>query len=94
MICRPNQSSLFYSVSFEFTVRNMENYIKIYFAVSLGVFSLTNVQGKIRGKKIPWIIKKLNRALGLKRNSEKVWDILSISENAAKIEKYHPKPSK
>ena len=72
----------------------MENYIKIYFAVSLGVFYLTNVQGKIRGKKIPWIIKKLNRALGLKRNSEKVWDILSISENAAEIEKHHPKPSK
>ena len=69
---------------------NVENDIEIYFAVLLGVFSLTKVQGKVRGKNIPWIIKKLNKALGLERNSEKVWDILSISDNAAKIERYHP----
>ena len=60
------------------------------FAVLLGVFSLTKVKGKIQGKKIPSIIKKLNKALGLERNSEKVWDILSISDNAANIAKYHP----
>ena len=61
-----------------------------YLAVILGVFSLTKVEGKNQGKKIPWIIKQLNKALGLGRNSKKVWDILSISENTANIEKYHP----
>ena len=55
---------------------------------------MTKIQGKSQGKKIPWIIKKLNRALGLKRNSEKVWDILSISKNSANIEKYHPTEQK
>ena len=69
-----------------FFCNNIENDIEIYFAVLLGVFSLTKVQGK----KIPSIIKKLNKALGLEKNSEKVWDILSISDNAANIAKYHP----
>jgi hypothetical protein len=64
--------------------------IEICLAVSLGVFSLTEVQGKVRGKKIPWVIKKLNKALGLGRKSKKVWDILSISDNTANIKKYHP----
>ena len=73
-----------------FFCNNIENDIKIYFAVLLGVFSLTKVQGKIQGKKIPSVIKKLNKALGLEKNSEKVWDILSISDNAANIAKYHP----
>ena len=61
-----------------------------YLAVIFGIFSLTKVEGKNRGKKNPRIIKQLNKALGLGRNSKKVWDILTISENAAKIEKYHP----
>ena len=51
---------------------------------------MTEVQGKVRGKKIPWIIKKLNKALGLGRKSKKVWDILSISDNTANIKKHHP----
>ena len=62
----------------------------IFFSVSLEFFSLTKVQGKIRGKKNPWIIRKLNKALGLRTKSKKVWDILSISDNTANIEKYHP----
>ena len=73
-----------------FFCNNIENDIEIYFAVLLGVFSLTKVQGKIQGKKIPSVIKKLNKALGLEKNSEKMWDILSISDNAANIAKYHP----
>ena len=73
-----------------FLRNNIENNIEIYFAVLLGVFSLTKVKGKIQGKKIPSVIKKLNKALGLEKNSEKVWDILSISDNAANIAKYHP----
>ena len=60
------------------------------FAVSLGVFSSNKVSGKIGAKKNPWIIRKLNKALGLGRKSKKVWDILSISDNTANIEKYHP----
>ena len=61
---------------------NIEYNIEIYFAVSLGVFSLaTNVEGK----KIPGLIKKLNKFLGLPPKSEKVMDILSISGNTAKI---------
>ena len=46
---------------------------------------------KVQGKKIPWVIKQLNKALGLGRKSKKVWDILSISKNTANIEKYHCK---
>ena len=59
-------------------------------AVLLGVFSLNKVQGR----KIPGFIKKLNRALGLPSKSERVWDILFISdlkvnvtENAENINK-------
>ena len=66
----------------------------IFFPVLLGVFSVTQLHGKVRDKKIPWIIKKLNKALGLERKSKKVWDILSISENVANIKKYHPETSK
>ena len=87
-----------YSVSFEFTINDVECDIEcdieINFSVFLGVFSVTQLHGKVRNKKIPWIIKKINKALGLERKSKKVWDILSISENAAEIEKHHPKPSK
>ena len=53
-----------------------QNDIKVCLAVSLGVFSLNKVQGR----KIPGFIKKLNRALGLPSKSEKVWDLLFISE--------------
>ena len=61
---------------------SIEYNIEIYFAVSLEVFSLaTNVEGK----KIPGLIKKLNKFLGLPPKSEKVMDILSISGNTAKI---------
>jgi hypothetical protein len=60
------------------------------FAVSLGLFSSNKVSGKIGAKKNPWIIRKLNKALGLGRKSKKVWDILSISDNTANIKKYHP----
>ena len=97
-ICRLNQSLLLYSVSFEFTINDVECDIEcdieINFSVLLGVFSVTQLHGKVRDKKIPWIIKKLNKALGLERKSKKVWDILSISENAASIKKYHPETSK
>ena len=88
--CRPNQSSLLYSVSFKLTYNNIECDNEIFFSVSLGFFSLTKVQGKIRGKKNPWIIRQLSKALGLGRKSKKVWDILSISDNTANIKKYHP----
>ena len=64
--------------------------LKYFFSVLLGVFSVAQVLGKVQGKKNPWIIKKLNKALGLGRKSKTVWDILSISENTAKIKKYHP----
>ena len=60
--------------------------LNFFCSVLLGVFSVTQVLGK----KNPWIIKRLNKALGLGRNSKKVWDILSISENTANIKKYHP----
>ena len=63
---------------------------EIFFPVLLGVFSVTQVLGKVQGKKNPWIIRQLNKALGLGRKSKKVWDILSISENTANIKKYHP----
>ena len=79
-----------YSVSSEFTTNTIECDIEINFSVLLGVFSVTQVHGKVQGKKIPWIIKQLNKALGLGHKSKKVWDILSISENAANIKKYHP----
>ena len=36
-------------------------------------------------EKIPRIIAKLNKALGLKRKSQKIWDTLSISDHAEKI---------
>ena len=39
----------------------------------------------VEGKKIPGLIKKLNKFLGLPPKSEKVMDILSISGNTAKI---------
>ena len=71
-------------------INNIECDGEINFSVLLGIFSVTQVHGKVRGKKIPWIIKQLNKALGLGRKSKKVWDILSISENAANIKKYHP----
>ena len=50
-----------------------------------------------QGKKVPKVIKSLNKALGLPSKSKVVWDILSIDDvinevedNSAKIEKYHP----
>ena len=81
---------MFFYVSFEFTFIIIRFDTLIYFAVSLGVFSSNKVHGKIGVKKNPWIIRKLNKALGLGRKSKKVWDILSISDNRANIEKYHP----
>ena len=69
---------------------NVEYDIEIFFPVLLGVFSVTQVLGKVQGKKNPWIIRQLNKALGLGRKSKKVWDILSISDNTANIKKYHP----
>ena len=39
----------------------------------------------VEGKKIPGLIKKLNKFLGLPPKSEKVMDILSISGYTAKI---------
>ena len=80
---------MFLYVSFEFTFL-VKYYVVIYFAVSLGVFSSNKVSGKMGAKKNSWIIRKLNKALGLGRKSKKVWDILSISDNKANIEKYHP----
>ena len=71
-------------------ISNIEWDIEINFSVLHGAWSVTQVQGKVPGKKIPWVIKKLNKALGLGRKSKKVWDILSISENTANIKKYHP----
>ena len=35
---------------------------------------------RVRAHKIPKLIKKLNKALGLKPNSEKIWDILFVSD--------------
>ena len=50
-----------------------------------------------QGKKVPKVIKSLNKALGLPAKSKVVWDILEIEgidneveDNAAKIELYHP----
>ena len=50
-----------------------------------------------QGKKVPKVIKSLNKALGLPAKSKVVWDILEIEgidneveDNAAKIEFYHP----
>ena len=57
-----------------------------------------------QGKKVPKVIKSLNKALGLPAKSKVVWDILTIEDldneiegidnevedNAAKIEMYHP----
>ena len=57
-----------------------------------------------QGKKVPKVIKSLNKALGLPTKSKVVWDILEIEgidnevegldneveNNAAKIEMYHP----
>ena len=69
-------------MNFFLILLNIEYNIEVYFAVSLEVFSLaTNVEGK----KIPGLIKKLNKFLGLPPKSEKVMDILSISGNTAKI---------
>ena len=44
----------------------------IYLAISAGGF-------QVQGRGIPRRIKKLNKSLGLDKNSEVVWDILSIS---------------
>ena len=82
----------------------IEYSIEIYLAVSLVVFLLTRVQGK----KIPGIIKKLNKAFGLNAKSEKLWDILLVSDlkenmtdmaaninkNMMEIENLQPKISK
>ena len=73
---RPNQSSLFLSVSFKFIFIDTEYDIKVCLPVFFEVFSLNKVQGR----KIPGFIKKLNRALGLPSKSERVWDILFISD--------------
>ena len=81
---------MFFYVSFEFTFKIIRYDSEIYFSVSLGVFSSNKVQGNIGVKKNPWIIRQLNKALGLGRKSKKVWDILFISDNTANIEKYHP----
>ena len=50
-----------------------------------------------QAKKVPKVIKSLNKALGISAKSKVVWDLLSISdivdeveENAEKIAKYHP----
>ena len=50
-----------------------------------------------QGKKVPNVIKSLNKALGLPSKSKVVWDILNIEgidneveDVAAKVEKYHP----
>ena len=50
-----------------------------------------------QGKKVPKVIKSLNKALGLPAKSKVVWDILEIEgidneveDNAAKIKMYHP----
>ena len=95
---KPNLICMFLSARARYIMSNPDEIpcieydtgIKICLAVSLGVFSLTKVEGKIGRKKNPWIIRKLNKALGLGRKSKKVWDILSISDNTANIEKYHP----
>ena len=46
---------------------------------------------------MPNLLRKINKALGLPKKSEVLWDILSIEsikkevqDNAANIEKYHP----
>ena len=67
--------------------------IELYLAVTLRVFSMTQVQGKIQGQKIPRIIAKMNKALGLNPKSLKMWNILSISDNTANIARYHPETS-
>ena len=55
-----------------------------------------------QAKKVPKVIKSLNKALGLSAKSKVLWDILQtdilyiddvineVEDNAAKIEKYHP----
>ena len=42
------------------------------------------------GKKVPKVIKSLNKALGLSKTSKVVWDILSIEGIENKVEYYHP----
>jgi len=50
--------------------------------ISIGVLSLTTIQSR----KIPGIIKKINKALGLSPKSEQLWDILpTITDNSADI---------
>ena len=63
---------------------------------------------RVQGKKIPGIIKKLNKAFGLNGKSEKLWDILLVSDlkenmtdmaaninkNMMEIENLQPKISK
>ena len=39
-----------------------------------------------QAKKVPKVIKKLNKALGLSAKSEVVWDILSIDDIADEVE--------
>ena len=54
-----------------------------------------------QAKKVPKVIKSLNKALGLSAKSKVLWDTLpdifyiddvinEVEDNAAKIEKYHP----
>ena len=55
------------------------------------------INSNVGAKKVPKVIKSLNKALGLPNKSKVVWDILSIAdintkveENAADIAYYHP----
>jgi hypothetical protein len=55
------------------------------------------INSNVGAKKVPKVIKSLNKALGLPNKSMVVWDILSVAdintkveENAADIAFYHP----
>ena len=55
------------------------------------------INSNVGAKKVPKVIKNLNKALGLPNKSKVVWDILSVAdintkveENAADIAYYHP----
>ena len=61
---------------------NIEIQSQIGLAVSLGVFSLAT---KVEGKKVPGFIKKFNKFLGLPPKSDRILDILFISDNVANI---------
>ena len=63
----------------------------------LAVFLVTFMALSCQGKKVPKVIKSLNKALGLPSKSKVVWDILNIEgidneveDVAAKVDKYHP----